>query len=171
MKSRHLLLGTVFAITLAASVFDLPWQHGNGADAQSEASAAAHGRRSADASMAHAPAAAQERVAPSTPAAARMVHTKANAFSVHRWLPPPVKRPPPPPPPPPRAPALPFTYLGKMQDGGDVTAFVSQGSRNLVLHAGDTLPGYKVESISLTDMIFVYLPLNEKQRLTFGSAN
>jgi hypothetical protein len=74
-------------------------------------------------------------------------------------------------PPPPSAPPLPFTYLGKMQDGATVTVFVSQGGRNHVLHNGDTLAGYRVESITAADMTFVYLSLNEKQRLTFGSEN
>jgi hypothetical protein len=74
-----------------------------------------------------------------------------------------------PPPPPPGAPPLPFAYLGRMQDGAAMTVFVSQGARNHVLRSGDTLAPYKVESISPTDITFVYLPLGEKQRLTFGS--
>lgn len=163
MNRRYLVLGAVFALTLAASVWDLPWQY---RDAKANADAGVPAR-----SLARPRTAVPQAPAPAATGAARMRHTKANAFAVHSWLPPAVKRPPPPPPPPPRAPKLPFAYLGKMQDGAAVTAFVSQGERSHVLHAGDTLPGYRVDSITPTDMTFVYLPLNEKQRLTFGSAN
>ena len=109
--------------------------------------------------------------AAAAPGAARMHHTKANPFAAHSWLPPVPKAKAPPPPPPPRAPPLPFAYLGKMQDGAAMTVFVSQGARNIVLRSGDTLPQYRVDSITPTDMTFVYLPLGEKQRLTFGSEN
>jgi hypothetical protein len=170
MNRRHLVLGAVFVLTLAASVFDLPWQQGSGMQEPADAPSATV--RNADGARANSrqPAAA---VAPALakPDSARMHHTRANAFAAHSWLPPVAKAKAPPPPPPPRAPPLPFAYLGKMQDGAAMTVFVSQGGRNLVLHSGDKLPGYQVDSISPTDMTFVYLPLGEKQRLTFGSEN
>lgn len=177
MNRRHLFLGALFALTLAASVLDLPWQHNDAdtqGDSQADASASADGTRTRAAAAPQArasePAAVQAALQDHATGTARMHHTKANAFAVHSWLPPvvPVKAAPPPPP---RAPALPFAYLGKSQDGAAVTVFVSQGTRNHVLHVGDSLPSYRVESITPTDMTFVYLPLNEKQRLTFGSAN
>lgn len=100
----------------------------------------------------------------------RLHASKADPFAAHSWLPPvPVVKAPPPPPP--RAPALPFTYLGKLQDGAAVTVFVAQGERSHVLKSGDKLASYQVESISPTDMVFIYLPLGEKQRLSFGTAN
>jgi hypothetical protein len=58
-----------------------------------------------------------------------------------------------------------------MQDGATVAAFVSMAGRNHVLHSGDTVAGYRVESITPTGMTFVYLALDEKQRLPFGSEN
>ena len=100
-----------------------------------------------------------------------MRHTAANAFAAHSWLPPVPKAKAAPPPPPPQAPPLPFVYLGKMQEGTAVTVFVSLAGRNHVLHAGDTVAGYRVDSISPNDMTLVYLTLGEKQRLTFGSDN
>ncbi|MCK9990400.1 MAG: hypothetical protein WA112_10265 [Rugosibacter sp.] len=82
---------------------------------------------------------------------------------------------PPPPPPPkaaaPTAPPLPFRYLGKVLEGGEVLAFLGQGTRTYLLRRGDVLAEYKIEDITPAEMTFVYLPLNEKQHLTFGSAN
>ncbi len=89
-------------------------------------------------------------------------------FAAHSWQPPP---PPAPKAAPPTAPALPFRYLGKVQDNGQITVFLAQSARTHVLKKGDTLPGYKVEDITMAQMTFVYLPLNEKQTLIFGSAN
>jgi hypothetical protein len=125
---------------------------------------------SAAAEGAHRSASDTAAVAAHPPSAPRLHHSRSNPFSVQSWLPPvaPVKAPLPPAP---SAPPLPFTYLGKMQDGPVITVFVSQGGRNHVLHNGDNLAGYRVEDITPTDMTFVYLPLNEKQRLTFGSEN
>jgi hypothetical protein len=71
----------------------------------------------------------------------------------------------------PKAPPLPFVYMGKMLDGKAVTAFVSMGGQTHLLHGGDTLREYRVEAISAKEITFVYLPLNEKQRLSFGSEN
>ena len=123
--------------------------------------------------MAH--ASAQEKNAKAVKASAAPVaqrmHTNAAAdlFAPHSWLPPPpkvvarVEIP--------HAPALPFVYLGKLMQGSAVTAYVSQGANNLALKTGDKVPGYRVEKITASGMTFVYEPLNEKQTLSFGSAN
>lgn len=180
---RHILMGLALVATFAASVLDWPGQTvaegDNAADdlvatrkhdsttatpSQPDKVAPIAATVAAKASAAKADSKATE------PAGQRMHHSKANAFAAHSWLPPVVQAKAPPAPPP-RAPPLPFVYLGKMQDGAAVTAFVSQGGRNHVLHAGDKLPSYQVESITATDITFVYLPLNEKQRLKFGSEN
>jgi hypothetical protein len=71
----------------------------------------------------------------------------------------------------PTAPPLPFKYLGKLMDHGVVTAFVSQGALTHLLHKGDVLAEYRVEKITPIDVTFVYLPLNERQRLPIGSEN
>ena len=100
---------------------------------------------------------------------ARLKRSTANPFAAVSWAPPPpvqvvrvVV---------PKAPPLPFVYLGKMLDGKAVTAFVSMGGQTHLLHSGDTLRDYRVEAISAKEISFVYLPLNEKQRLPFGSEN
>jgi hypothetical protein len=99
----------------------------------------------------------------------RLRRSNANPFAARSWTPPPpvqVVRPVVP-----KAPPLPFVYLGKMLDGKAVTAFVSIGGQTHLLHGGDTVRDYRVESISSKEITFVYLPLNEKQRLPFGSEN
>ena len=99
----------------------------------------------------------------------RLGRSNANPFAVRSWTPPPpvqVVRPVAP-----KAPPLPFVYLGKMLDGKAVTAFVSMGGQTHLLHGGDTVRDYRVEAISAKEITFVYLPLNEKQRLPFGSEN
>jgi len=165
---RHIVMGLALLLTVAASVLDWPWQpeqdSGNAASdrgAHRKEAVAAPRQRASDLAV---------HVQAPTPSDVRLQRSKANPFAVHSWLPPVVKVKALPPPPP-RAPPLPFAYIGKMQEGAAVTAFVSQGDRNLVLRSGDTLPSYRVESITPKDITFVYLPLNEKQRLSFGSEN
>jgi hypothetical protein len=58
-----------------------------------------------------------------------------------------------------------------MLDGTRVTAFVSMGANTHLLHIGDTLREYRVEEISPREITFVYLPLNQKQRLSLGIEN
>ena len=95
----------------------------------------------------------------------------ADLFAVHSWQPPP---PPPPKAAPasaPTAPALPFRYLGKVLEQGQVVAFLALGSRTHLLRQGDVVAEYRVLDVTPTEMTFMYLPLNQQQRLTFGSAN
>ncbi len=89
-------------------------------------------------------------------------------FPVRSWLPPPpvaqaVAAP--------TAPPLPFKYLGKVLEEGAVVAFVSEGARTHLLRKGDALPPYRVDNITPQEATLTYLPLNETQRLNFGSAN
>ena len=46
---------------------------------------------------------------------------------------------PPPPPPSPQAPPLPFSYMGKLIEGGKTTAFLTKEDRNYIVRPGDTL--------------------------------
>ena len=99
----------------------------------------------------------------------RLRRSNANPFAARSWAPPPpvqvvraVV---------PKAPPLPFVYMGKMLDGKAITAFVSMGGQTHLLHGGDTVRDYRVEAISAKEITFIYLPLNEKQRLPLGSEN
>jgi hypothetical protein len=106
--------------------------------------------------------------AAAAPQRAQFSSEAGNLFAVRSWQPPP---PPAPKAAPPQAPALPFRYLGKVQDDGQIMVFLGQGAQTHLAKKGDTLSAYKVEDITQAGMTFVYLPLNEKQKLIFGSAN
>ncbi|MGV3499142.1 MAG: hypothetical protein ACO1OR_09985 [Hydrogenophaga sp.] len=105
----------------------------------------------------------------------RMAAPRAPLMPVHSWLPPPA------PPPamaqvaaPPQAPALPFRYLGRLDEGDGVPAvFLAEGAlaRPHVVRAGDRVRDYQVLAITEQGMTFVYLPLQQKQQLLFGNPN
>lgn len=77
--------------------------------------------------------------------------------------------PPPPPPEKPRAPRLPFKYLGKIMEDGSVRVFLSDQDRHLIVKVGEVINGnYKVEKISDGQVVFIYLPLKERQVLPIG---
>lgn len=162
MAPRQLLLGLALAATLAAALLDWPAPE---LSAPARAGAAPAVSDPAAPGAAPAPPAA---AAPESPPALREPYaaSAADAFAPKRWLPPP---PPPAPPEKPKAPPLPFKYLGKALVDGEAVAFLGQGPRTHLLRSGDILAGYKVESVSATEIALVYLPLNETQRLTFGS--
>jgi len=95
----------------------------------------------------------------------------ADAFVARSWEPPPV-----PvkvaPPPPPRAPALPYTYVGKILEDGASVVFVARQNRNYAVKKGDTLDAtYRVDEITGTEMVLTYLPLDQRQSLRIGAAN
>lgn len=90
----------------------------------------------------------------------------ANLFPVQTWVPspPPVL---PRKPEPPKAPPLPFTYLGQLQEGGRIVLFLGRGQNTLIVRGGDTVEGaYRVEQITPARATFVYLPLDESQHLS-----
>lgn len=78
--------------------------------------------------------------------------------------------PPPPPVPKPKAPPLPFQYLGQLHEDGEPRVFVNHQGRHLVIRAGDVISGsYAVESVAAGQVVFVYLPLKERQSLPTGT--
>jgi hypothetical protein len=105
---------------------------------------------------------------------ARSPEPIANAFEPRSWIPPPLKimLGPPPPPPPPQAPPLPYIYIGKMMDAGEIVVFLANRERNYSVRSGDKLDDlYQVNDIKPTMMVLTYLPLNLQQSLMIGSAN
>ena len=80
-----------------------------------------------------------------------------------------------PPPPPPAvqkttAPPLPFQYLGQLQEGDAVSAFLAVMGQQIIAREGDVINGsYRVEHIRPGVIEMTYLPLNEKQSLSTGS--
>ena len=108
--------------------------------------------------------------------------SKKDAFGSKNWRPaPPVKkivrtRPQMPaaevvaPPPAPSAPPLPFTYLGRMVDGGVTTVFLASPQGNLVAKAGDVIQNqYRLEQVTDTSLTLIYLPLNAQQQMSLGA--
>lgn len=72
----------------------------------------------------------------------------------------------------PVAPPLPFTYLGKMTEEGQITVYVAKPGRNYALRGGEIIDGmYKVQSIDTQKIIFNYIPLNSEQILVTRGAN
>jgi hypothetical protein len=71
----------------------------------------------------------------------------------------------------PQAPPLPFAFLGQLVEEGRVTVFLTNGDRNWVVRAGDTIDGaYRVEAIADKTMTLTYLALNTRQELAIGGA-
>ncbi len=98
---------------------------------------------------------------PACPAAA------ANLFPVQSWQPPPPPPPPPRKPEPPAAPPLPFKYLGQLQEDRGIVLFLEHGKLTLVARAGETVAGsWRIESITPTQAVFNYQPLDQTQTLT-----
>jgi len=78
--------------------------------------------------------------------------------------------PPPPKPPKPTAPPLPFQYLGKLKEDGEIRVFLNYQGKHIIAKVGDVINGtYSVEEISGGQMTLLYQPLKEKQVLAIGS--
>jgi len=108
--------------------------------------------------------------APPAPSALRLSPRGQDLFAVRSWQPtPPVAAPAPVMKP--VAPPLPFRYLGRLEEDGQVAVFVSDGTATRVLRQGETVSNYRVEEINAQGMRLIYLPLNETQRLLFESKN
>lgn len=98
-------------------------------------------------------------------------------FQSKSWYTPPPPPPPsllslspPPPPPPPSAPQLPFTFIGRLIDGNDVTLYLSKNNQQYSAKLSDVLDGtYKVDKITAKSAVLTYLPLNIQQELVFNS--
>ena len=90
----------------------------------------------------------------------------AQAFGTRSWTP----VPPPPAPVVPRAPALPFVFLGKQLQGGAWQVFLAVGEDTRLARVATVIDGqYRVESIAPPQIVFTYLPLNERQTLDIGA--
>lgn len=78
--------------------------------------------------------------------------------------------PPPLPPPRPVAPPLPFQYLGKLSEDGQIRVFLNHQGKYLIARTGDVIDGiYRVEDIAGSRMTLLYQPLKERQVLSIGT--
>ncbi|MGH8381917.1 hypothetical protein [Pseudomonas sp.] len=72
---------------------------------------------------------------------------------------------------PPVAPALPFQFVGRLDDRDDQQVFLQSGEKLYVVRRGDVIDDlYRIEHISATELSVVYLPLHLSQTLSVGSA-
>jgi len=92
-----------------------------------------------------------------------------NLFPPHSWQPPP----PPkaidlsklPPPPPPAPPPLPFTYVGRWQEGGKEALFLNRGDQLFIVHPGEVVTPWRVDAMTVDSVTFTYLPLDRQQTM------
>lgn len=156
------LLWGALALTLAATGWLASQSEDSDADVPAPRTARAAGRSGA------APVDPAARVVALQPTSAAWPAMARDLFAAHSFQPPPPPAPPPGAPEPPRAPPLPFKYQGRLEDG-DTAVFLLDGTRSLIVRAGDTIDGrYKVERISKHDIAFTYLPLDQRQTLPTG---
>ncbi|MCU1725249.1 MULTISPECIES: hypothetical protein [unclassified Pseudomonas] len=71
----------------------------------------------------------------------------------------------------PVAPALPFQFVGRLDDRDDQRVFLQAGEKLYVVRRGDVIDDtYRIEQISATELSLVYLPMHLSQTLSVGSA-
>ena len=72
----------------------------------------------------------------------------------------------------PTAPPLPFIYMGKLAENGNMSVFLTRDEKPYVVHIGDVIDGvYRIDAINSTILEMTYLPLSQKQRLNMTSAH
>jgi hypothetical protein len=65
-----------------------------------------------------------------------------------------------------RPPALPFTFLGRVDLEEVQSAFVAEGNNMFVVNSGDVIDSrYLVERITETEIVFTHLPTQQRQSL------
>jgi hypothetical protein len=99
----------------------------------------------------------------------------SNAFGAMTWHvpPPPAPKPiaKPEPPPPPSAPPMPFTFLGRYEDGGTRTIMLVKGERIYTVSEGDVIDQtYRVDRLGGGQLELTYLPLDIKQIIGAGGS-
>ena len=73
------------------------------------------------------------------------------------------------PPPRPVAPPLPYTYMGRIREQGQLSVFLTRNGKPYIARPGAVLDGqYRVDAIDPPLLEFTYLPLAQKQTLNIG---
>ncbi|MFZ2160914.1 MAG: hypothetical protein WAW02_01735 [Sideroxyarcus sp.] len=76
------------------------------------------------------------------------------------------------PPPQPTAPTLPFSFIGRMLDGKEITVFLSRNDRHYTVKVNDVLDDtYRVDKISEGEAVLTHLPTNIQQTLSFNTTS
>jgi hypothetical protein len=101
----------------------------------------------------------------------KAVHT-SSLFDSKSWytLPPAPPVPAYVPPPQPVAPSIPFSFIGRMLDVGEVTLFLSRNDRQYTVKVKDVLDDtYRIDRIGERDAVLTYLPTNTQQTLSYNT--
>jgi hypothetical protein len=70
----------------------------------------------------------------------------------------------------PQAPPLPFSFLGKQWQAGAWQVYLALGEEMRLAQVNTVIDGrYRVDSIVPPQIVFTYLPLNERQTLEIGA--
>lgn len=70
----------------------------------------------------------------------------------------------------PSAPAMPFQFIGRLDDRRDRQVFLQDGEKIYVVRQGDVIDDtWRIEGISEQELSLVYLPLHLSQTLSVGS--
>jgi hypothetical protein len=70
----------------------------------------------------------------------------------------------------PQAPALPFRYLGRYQEGGKRVLFLMHKEQTLAVKPGDLIgETYRVDAVGDHEATLTYLPLGQEQTLSLSS--
>ena len=98
----------------------------------------------------------------------------SNTFAATSWHVPPPPPPPKPvakaaPPPPPSAPPMPFSYMGRYEEGGTRIILLVRDDRIYTVSEGDVIDNtYRVERLAGGQLELTYLPLAIKQTISAG---
>ena len=95
----------------------------------------------------------------------------SNAFKAVSWYVPPPPPPPPKPlpPPPPTAPPMPFSFMGRYDDGKKLIILLVKGDRVYTVSEGEVIDNtYRVDRLTVGQLELTYLPLNIKQTISTG---
>jgi hypothetical protein len=107
-------------------------------------------------------------------AAAKDEKTASHAFRAMSWYVPPPPPPPPPPPkplppPPPTAPPMPFSFMGRYEEGTTRIILLVRDERIYTVSEGEVIDNtYRVERLTGGQLELTYLPLNIKQTISAG---
>ncbi len=109
---------------------------------------------------------------PTEPAQNGLGDAQHDAFAARDWTPPPPPPPKPPPlapPPPPTAPPLPYRYLGKWKEDGQLIVYLQIGNQAYPVKGGELLNGqWRVDEVNERSIRFTYVPLDQTASLNIG---
>jgi len=157
-RQRRLVLCTVLLGTVAAAFF-VEDEAAAPVESEHPARQDARARPQASESLAQAPLSSEPVIASTV---GEEAPASIDPFRSTSWY----VAPPPPPPPKPTAPPLPFTFLGQLIEEDGTRVFVNHQGQHLIIKAGDVIAGtYAVEEVAAGKVVFLYLPLKERQVL------